>query len=70
MLQSDDNISDLHARIVDVVLDFNLAASGLKNPYKGVSDRGVSEMADVRGFIRIDVGVFDDDLAVVPWKSA
>jgi len=57
-----DDIGDLHAGVVDVVLHFDAVIGRAKHAYKCVAEDGVAQMADVRGFVRIDVRVFDDDL--------
>src|SRR5262249_41000171 len=51
------------ARVVDVVLNLDLAAQRLEDADKRIADRGVSEMPDVRGLIGIDIRVLDDRLA-------
>jgi hypothetical protein len=61
--QADDNIRDLNAGVVDVVLHANLVAGlevvGAKQALEGVAKDGVAQMADVRRFIGVDAGVLD-----------
>jgi hypothetical protein len=63
VVEADDDIGDLDAGVVDVVLDFDGAAIGAQHADEGIAEDGVAEVADVGGFIGVDVGVFDDDLA-------
>ena len=60
MKEGDDHVRDLHARIIDVILHFHAPAGPAQQAHKRIAQRGVAQVADVRGFIRIDVGVFDD----------
>ena len=52
----------LNAGVVDVVLHFDRAARGPQHAHECVAEDGVADVADVRGLVRIDVGVLDDDL--------
>ena len=63
IMKADNHVCYLHAGIVDVVLDLDLAPAGAQHAHEGVAQNGVAQVADVRGFVRIDVGVFDDNLA-------
>ena len=58
--EADDDVGDLHAGIVDVVLHLDGMTSVAKDARHGVAENCVSDVADVRGFIRIDAGVLDD----------
>ena len=63
MLEADDDICDLHAGVVDVVLDFDCFAGRAQHPDRRIAEHGIAQMTNVRSFIRIDGGVLDDDLA-------
>ena len=62
MFEADDDVGDLHARVVDVVLDLDMACRRLQNADECVADRRIAKVADMRRFVRIDVRVLDDDL--------
>ncbi len=62
LLQADDDVGDLDAEIVDVVLHFDRRAAKGQDPRERVAERGIPQMADVRGLVRIDRGVLDDGL--------
>src|SRR5215218_8396746 len=59
MQKPDDDVSNLHARVVDVVLHFDAVARGLQDAHERVAQHGVAHMTDVRGFVRVDAGVLD-----------
>ncbi len=59
MHETNDNVRNLHARVVDVVLNLDAFASRLQNPHKRVAQHGIANVTDVRGFVWIDAGVFD-----------
>ncbi len=63
MQKSDDHVGDLDAGVVDVVLDIHFPAGKAQQADKGVAENGVAQMADVRGFVGIDAGVLDQNLA-------
>ena len=64
MGEADDDVRDLDAGIVDVVLDADLPAGfvavAAQEAGEGVAEDGVAEMADVRGFVGVDAGVLDE----------
>ena len=62
LFQADDDVGDLHAEIVDVVLDFDRRATKGHHPRERIAECGVPQMADVRGLVRVDGGVLDDGL--------
>ena len=64
--EPDDDVGDLDAGVVDVVLDFDLAAGEAEQAHHRVAERRVAQVADVRGLVRIDRRVLDDDLAAMP----
>jgi hypothetical protein len=59
MQKTDDNVSDLDAGVVDVVLDFDAIAGGLQDAYERVAENGVADVTDVRGFVWVDAGVLN-----------
>ena len=61
--EADDDVGDLHAGVVDVVLHLDRPALKAQQPHERVAERRVPQMADVRGLVRVDGGVLDDDLA-------
>jgi len=63
--EAEDDVDDLDAGVVDVVLDLDPLALELETPGQGVAEAGVAEVADVGGLVRVDVGVLDDDLGLV-----
>ncbi len=60
--EADRDVGDLHTGVVDVVLNFHATAKVAKEPAEGVSERGVSEVADVSCLVRVDGSVLDDFL--------
>ena len=65
LAEPDDDVGDLHAGVVDVVLDLDLAAEKAQQPAEGVAERRVAEVPDVRRLVRVDRRVLDDGLAAV-----
>ena len=59
MNKADDDVGDLHAGVVDVVLHFDAIAGGPQDAHERVAEHGVAHVTDVRGFVRIDAGVLD-----------
>ena len=57
MHKSDDNVRDLDAGVVDVVLHIDLLPCGAQQPDEGVAEDGVAQVADVRGLVGVDGGV-------------
>jgi hypothetical protein len=62
LAEADDDVGDLDARVVDVVLDFDRRATKPQDAYERVAERGVAKVTDMRGLVRIDRRVFDDGL--------
>ncbi len=64
MDEADDDVGDLHAGVVDVVLDADFVAGlvgvGAEQALEGVAEDGVAEVADVRGLVGVDAGVLDE----------
>ena len=64
MSERDHYVRDLHAGVIDVVLHFHSPARAPQEPHEGIAQSGIAQMPDVRGFIGIDVGVFDHVLGL------
>ena len=60
VLEADDDVGHLHARVVDVVLDADVVAAVTQQAHERVAQAGVAQVADVRGLVRVDRGVLDD----------
>src|SRR6185436_17664399 len=60
LLKSDDDVGDLDAGVVDVVLHFHWMAAKPQDAHQRVAERRVAQVADVRGLVRVDRGVLDD----------
>ncbi len=64
MGEADDDVRDLDAGVVDVVLDADLPAGfvtvAAQEAGEGVAEDGVAKMADVRGFVGVDASVLDE----------
>ena len=59
--EADDDVGHLHAGVVDVVLDLDGVAAVAQQRARSVSPRrGVAQVADVGGLVRVDAGVLDD----------
>ena len=58
-----DDVGDLDARVVQVVLDLDRVAEECRRADEDVAEDGVAQVADVRRLVRVDVRVLDDDLA-------
>ena len=59
MHKADDDVSDLDAGVVDVVLNFDAIAGGLQNAHERIAEHGIANVTDVRGFVWVDAGVLD-----------
>ena len=62
MEKSHDDIGNLDAGIVDVVLNLDLVSREAENANESIADGGVPKVTDVGRLVRIDVGVLDDHL--------
>ena len=62
MGEADHDIGDLHTGVVDIVLNIDFPARMPQQADEGVAENGVAQMSDVRGFVRINAGVFNQDL--------
>ena len=56
------HIGHLHAGVVDVVLDLDVASLEADQPSERVAGRRVAQVPDVRGLVRVDRRVLDDGL--------
>src|SRR5271168_530021 len=59
--QADDHVGDLHAGVIDVILNLYAMAGVAQDADQGVAEHGVAYVADVRGLVRVDAGVLDDN---------
>ena len=62
LAEADDDVGDLDAGVVDVVLHFDRRAAEAQHPHQRVAERGIPQVADVRGLVRVDRRVLDDGL--------
>ncbi len=64
MNEADDDVGDLHAGVVDVVLDADLDAGlvavSAQETLEGIAQDGVAQVADVCGLVGVDAGVLDE----------
>ena len=63
MQESYDHVRDLHAGIVDVILDIHFPAHKTQQANKCVAKDGIAEVPDVRGLVGINAGVLNQNLA-------
>ena len=61
-MKTGHHVGHLHARVVDIVLHFHALAARAQHADEGIAQHGIAQVADVRRFVRVDVGVLDDDL--------
>ncbi len=61
--KSNHHIGNLHAGVVDVVLNIDFPARIAQQPDERVPENGIAQMPDVRSFVRIDARVLDQNLA-------
>ena len=61
--EADNDVGNLHAGVVDVVLDIDGVTGGAQQAHEGIAEDGVAQMADVRGLVGIDAGVLDQNFA-------
>jgi hypothetical protein len=62
-MEAHHHVGHLHAGVVDVVLHLDLRRGSAQHADEGVAQRGVAQVADMRGLVGIDVGVLDDNLS-------
>ena len=58
---SNDDVRNLNTGVVDVILRLHAMTARFQHADERVAERRVAQVPDVRGFVRIDVGMFDDD---------
>ena len=68
VLEGHDDIGDLHARVIDVVLRLHVMSQPLQAADQSVAEDRVANVADVGRFVRIDVGVLDDHPLGARWR--
>src|SRR5437899_2397089 len=61
MKQPDHHVCHLHASIVDIVLNLHAVSRMPQDTHHRVSQHGVPHMPDVRGLVRIDARMLDND---------
>ena len=61
--ESDDDVGDLDAGVVDVVLHFDRDAAEAQDADERIAERGVAQVADVGRLVGVDGRVLDDGLA-------
>ncbi len=60
MREPDDHVGDLDAGVVDVVLHIDPLPSGAQQANESVAEHRVAQVADMRRFVGIDAGMFDE----------
>ena len=70
LAEPDGDVGHLHAGVVDVVLDLDLAPEEPQQPAECVAERRVAEVPDVRRLVRVDRRMLDDGLGVRRLSSA
>src|SRR5262249_30889952 len=60
--KADDDVRDLNAGVIDIVLDVDVGATGAQEPDKRVAQHSVAQMTYMGSFVGIDAGVFDQNL--------
>ncbi len=61
--ETDHHVRNLHAGVVDVVLDVDGVSGRAQQSDKGVAQDCVAQMADVCRLVRVDAGVLHQNLA-------
>jgi hypothetical protein len=61
MRESHHYVGDLHAGVIDVVLDIDFPAGVTQQTDEGIAEDGVAQVADVGGLVGIDAGVLDQN---------
>src|SRR5688572_14669036 len=64
-VETGHNVGHLHPGVIDVVLHLDHVAHRAHHPHERVAQYRISQMSNMRGFIGVDVGVFNDHLAGV-----
>src|SRR6266852_4434647 len=58
--EAHDDVGNLNAGIINVVLHLDAAAGVPQQAHESVPQRGVAQVAEVGGLVGVDVGVLDD----------
>ncbi len=69
MQKADNDVSDLDAGVVNIVLHIDFVAGGAEQADEGVAENCVAQMADVRSLVGIDGCMFDEHVALLGWWS-
>ena len=64
MMEARDNVGHLDSGVIDVILHFDVGEPLAQHADERVAQDSVAQVADVCRFVGIDVGVFNDDLAI------
>src|SRR6185312_12956313 len=59
LLKANNNVGNLYAGIVDVVLYINRVSSFAQQANEGIAQNRIAQMPDMRSLVGIDAGVFD-----------
>ena len=60
--ESDNDVRDLHTGVVDVILHVDRIAVEAQQADEGVAEDRIAQVSDVRGLVRIDGAVLDENL--------
>ena len=63
MQESNHHVGNLHSGVVDVVLHVHFPARKAQQADEGIAKNGVAQVPDMRCFIGIDAGMFDEHFA-------
>ena len=63
MKEAHHDVGDLHAGVVDIVLNIDRVPSRSQQANESVAKNGVAQMADVGRLVGINAGVLDQDFA-------
>src|SRR5437588_9148235 len=70
MDEADDNVCDLNAGVVNVVVNFRKLAARAEYSDERVADDGVAKVSDVRGLVRVDACMLDHALRALVRRGA
>ncbi len=65
MQKSNHHVGDLHARVVDVILDVHFPARKTQQPDERITKNGIPQMPDMRRLVGIDARMLDQHFAGV-----
>ena len=63
MCEADNHVGDLYSGVVDIVLNVDFVPGVAQQSNESVPENSVAQVSDVRGLIRVDAGVLDQNLA-------